>query len=144
MSDSTRRAGDEMGKMGGKLDAIRDAAGGILGVFGGLAAAITAAGGAAIVSAAKYEQTEMAFTTLLGSGQKAQSFLKDLANFAANTPFDLTGLQSSSQQLLAFGFQAKDVIPIMTSVGDSISALGGGEEEISRVVAALGKGFCLV
>lgn len=107
-----------------------------LGILGG---AMAAAGGAAIKMAAEFEQTEVAFTTLLGSGEEAQAFLSDLADFAAKTPFELRGLQASSRQLLAFGFQANDIIPIMTDVGDAVSALGGGQEEISRVVRALGQ-----
>lgn len=139
MTADARRAGDEMGRMGGRLSVIGEAAGGITAGFAAIGAAFAAAGTAAVISAAKYEQTEMAFTTLLGSGEKAQGFLEGLAEFAAKTPFELTGLQESSKLLLAFGFEAKNIIPIMGTVGDAISALGGGEEEVNRVVTALGQ-----
>lgn len=102
-------------------------------------AAMGAAGAYAITLAAQMEQSEIAFGTLLGSGEKAQEFLADLAGFAAKTPFELRGLKQGSRMLLAFGFQAQDIIPMMTAVGDSVAALGGGEFEIQRVVRALGQ-----
>lgn len=101
--------------------------------------AMAAVGSYAIVMAAQMQQSEIAFGTLLGSGEKAKTFLKDLADFAAETPFELRGLQAGSRMLLAFGFQAQDIIPMMTAVGDAVAALGGGEHEIQRVVRALGQ-----
>lgn len=111
-------------------------------VVGGAALVATAMAGVGIASikmAANMEQTEVAFTTLLGDTETAKAFLADLSEFAAKTPFELPGLQRSSRQLLAFGFEAGEILPIMTDVGDAISALGGGEAEISRVVNALGQ-----
>lgn len=102
-------------------------------------AAMGAAGMYSIHMAAQMEQAEIAFGTLLGSGEKAKEFLDDLATFAARTPFDLPGLRQSSRMLLAFGFQAEEIIPMMTAVGDSVAALGGGTFEIQRVVRALGQ-----
>lgn len=102
-------------------------------------AAMGAAGMYAITLAAQMEQSEIAFGTLLGSGEKAKAFLDGLAQFAARTPFELQGLKASSRMLLAFGFRAEEVIPIMTAVGDSVAALGGGTAEIQRVVRALGQ-----
>jgi tape measure domain-containing protein len=89
--------------------------------------------------AAEWEQTEIAFTTLLKSGEKARDFLEELDRFAAVTPFELPGLIDASRRLLAFGFQAEEVVPIMRSVGDAVAALGGGEAEIQSVIRALGQ-----
>ncbi len=101
--------------------------------------ALGVVGGYAIMLAAQMEQSEIAFGTLLGSGEKAEAFLRDLSQFAAKTPFEMPGLMRGSRMLLAFGFQAKEIIPMMTAVGDSVAALGGGEFEIQRVVRALGQ-----
>lgn len=98
-----------------------------------------AVGTGAIRLAANLEQAEIAFSTMLGSGEKAKSFLDDLASFAASTPFEFVGLQQSSRLLLAFGFEAQNILPIMGRVGDAVAALGGGEFEIQRVVRALGQ-----
>lgn len=119
-----------------KLASASNAAGIAMGVFG---AAMAAAAVGSIKLAADLEQSRVAFTTLLGSGEKAKKFLDELAAFAASTPFEFKDLQDSSRRLLAFGFAAKDIIPIMNAVGSAVAGLGGGKEQIDRVTLALGQ-----
>src|SRR5690349_5662544 len=72
----------------------------------GLAAGATAVGGlgyAALKAAGDMEQTTVAFTTMLGSGEKAKAFVAQLIDFAKRTPFTLVGLEDASKQLLAYG-----------------------------------------
>lgn len=88
---------------------------------------------------ATIEQAKMSFETLLGSSQKAQQMVQQLVNFAAHTPFELTGVQNAAKQLLAMGFSGKQVIPVMTAVGNAVSAVGGGDEELQGVILALGQ-----
>jgi tape measure domain-containing protein len=116
-----------------------DASGTIARSLAVVGAAAAVAGGAAVKLAAQWEQTEIAFTTMLGSSEKAKTFLRDLDKFAARTPFELPGLIDASRKLLAFGFEAESIIPVMTSVGDAVAALGGGRETIDRVTRALGQ-----
>ena len=89
--------------------------------------------------AASAEQTQIAFSGLLGSAEKATSFLKDLRNFAATTPFEFPELAHDAQMMLSFGFQTRDVIPMMTRLGDAISAMGGSSAEIERATLAIGQ-----
>lgn len=105
----------------------------------GLSAALAGLGTVAVRSAAQMEQTEKAFTTLLKSADLAKDFLAELERFAAATPFELPGLLNASKRLLAFGFSAQQVIPILTAIGDSAAALGMGEEGISRLTTAIGQ-----
>lgn len=112
---------------------------GVIGGFTALAGAAAAAGLGAIKMAADMEQSQIAFTTLLDDADKAKSFLSDLFQFAAETPFEIKGLQDASRKLLAFGFESKEIIPMMTDIGDAVAALGGGEFEIDRVTRALGQ-----
>lgn len=119
-----------------KLASASNAAGIAMGVFG---AAMAAAAIGSIKLAADLEQSRVAFTTLLGSGEKARKFLDELAAFAASTPFEFKDLQDSSRRLLAFGFAAKDIIPIMNSVGGAAAGLGLGKEGIDRMTLALGQ-----
>jgi tape measure domain-containing protein len=88
---------------------------------------------------ASMEQTTTAFTTLLGSGEAARSFLEDLRAFAAATPFEFPELADAAKKLLAMGFAAEDVVPMMTNIGDAVAALGGGKAEVDRVTMALGQ-----
>lgn len=120
-----------------------------LGAVAGVAlpASIAVGAGAAIVSIGKMgiaynslkEQAEIAFTTMLGSGEAAREMLADLETFAAKTPFEFEKLLPQSQQLKAFGFEAKRIIPMLTTIGDAVSGLGGGGEKIRRVTLALGQ-----
>lgn len=89
--------------------------------------------------AAQWEQTEIAFTTLLGSAESANKFLGELVEFAARTPFNLTNIAQASRQLLAYGFTAEQVLPTLSAIGDAVSALGGGADEIQRAVLAIGQ-----
>lgn len=106
-----------------------------------LAAGLTsvAAAGATvgIKTAANMEQANIAFTTMLGSGEKARAFLSDLNKFAAKTPFDFPGLQSAASSLISAGIDANKVIPIMTSLGNATSGMGTGAEGVQRATVAL-------
>jgi len=104
-----------------------------------LTAGFVGAGFAAVKFAADMEQTEIAFETLLGSADAARKMVEDLTDFAARTPFQMPGITKSAQQLLAYGFQAESIIPMLTSVGDAISGLGGNEENMQSVIRALGQ-----
>jgi tape measure domain-containing protein len=103
-------------------------------VLGGLGVA----GGAWGLSvAAQAEQAEIAFTTMLGSGEKAKAFLDELKAFAAQTPFEFPELQTAASSLISAGFAAEDVIPIMTTLGDVTSGMGTGAEGVQRATVAL-------
>lgn len=103
-----------------------------------IAAIATAAlGGAVLKMAGDMEQVEIAFETMLGSATEAEKLLKDITQFAATTPFELTGLIQSSKQLLAFKFSAEEIIPIMRNLGNI--AAGVGRDKLPTLVRALGK-----
>ncbi|GEA17494.1 tape measure protein [Moorella sp. E306M] len=112
---------------------------GLLGVGVGGAAAITGLIKAPLELAGNMEQARIGFTTMLGSAEKATAFVKDLQLFAAKTPFEFPQLQESSRLLLAFGFAAEDVLPMMTAIGNAAAGLGVGAEGIDRAVRALGQ-----
>jgi len=111
----------------------------LAGVLATVGAAAVTAGTGLVKLAGEAEQAQVAFTTLLGSAEKAQAFLAELRDFAARTPFEMAGLQDSSRKLLAFGFTAQQIIPMLTAVGDAVGSLGGSAEVMDRVVYALGQ-----
>lgn len=104
-----------------------------------LTAGIGAAGFFGIKTAANFEQTRIAFEGILGDVGKANRLLGDLRDFAARTPFEFTGLADSAKQLLAVGFEADEILPTMTTLGNVAATLGVGEAEIAGVVRALGQ-----
>jgi len=110
-----------------------------IGVIAGVAAGISAMGVASVKAAADFEQSQIAFTTMLGSAEAAESKLKELADFAKKTPFTLPGVERSARQLLAVGFEADDLLPTLKNVGDVASGLGLGEEGLQRLILNLGQ-----
>lgn len=129
MGDTVDSSGKRFGGMG---DAAKKMGGGLLFAAGaGLTMGVKTASG--------LQQADIAFTTMLGSGQKADAFLADLKDFAASTPFEFPDLVSASQKLLAMGFTAKEVRPTLTAIGDAVAGLGGGPEMVDRVTMALGQ-----
>ena len=113
----------------------------------GLTAAITAPLAAATVAGVKWaastasnaEQVNLAFTTMLKSPERAQEMIQKLVKFARETPFDMPGLQTATQHLLAYGFAADDVIPMLTDIGNAAAGLGIGQQGIDSITRALGQ-----
>lgn len=149
---SVDQANDKVGRLdraGQKLGRTLEAAGrtgarGLSAVGSGLASAgkiagglVAAAGGYGLKIAAQNEQAEISFTTMLGSGKKARAFLGELQSFAARTPFDFAGLQTSASSLISAGIDAKQVIPIMTTLGNVTSGMGTGAEGVQRATVAI-------
>ena len=128
---------DKCNKMTGALSAI--AAVQLGSVFTGMAGGILNMGIASIQAAAQMRQYEIAFQTMLKSTDAGTQMLRDLQQFAAETPFDVPGVVSAGQQLMAFGFKAEEIIPMLTNLGDAASGLGLGTEGVSRLAYALGQ-----
>ena len=157
-----QKAGDKIskaGKAGGRFSAsitrasdrataglkgVQDAAAGIGAAFAATGAAkiiggIVNVGLAAVKSAAQMKQYEIAFTTMLRSQEKGAQMLEDLQKFAQVTPFDVPGVVEAGQKLMAFGFQADEVISTLTTLGDAAAGLGKGSAGVSQMAYALGQ-----
>lgn len=136
--------GDELSKasaMAGKLGKAVQGLGSLAtGAFAkDIVNGLLGAGAASIKAAAQMRQYEIAFQTMLKSADEGTQMLRDLQKFAAETPFDVPGVVSAGQQLMAFGFKAKKVIPMLTSLGDAAAGLGQGTAGVSRLAYALGQ-----
>lgn len=98
---------------------------------------MAAAGIGAIVKlGSEVEQTNVAFTTLVGNETKAASMLGEIAQFAADTPFEKFGLTKNAQLMLNFGVATDRVLPLLRQLGD-IS--GGDAERLSSLSLVLGQ-----
>src|SRR5690606_26494080 len=89
--------------------------------------------------AAQYEQTQMAFATMLGSMEEADSFLRFLEQRARETPFGFVQLQEFSRAMLAWGFARREIERMIDPIGNFVAAMGGGQEHMDRIVRALGQ-----
>jgi phage tail tape-measure protein len=96
-------------------------------------AAVGTAGVAAIKSAGSYEQSRIAFETMLGSADKARVLMQQIADFAKSTPFELPEVVQGTKQLLAFGFAQDQLLPTMRKLGDLASGLGVPVGQLTNV-----------
>jgi tape measure domain-containing protein len=110
-----------------------------IGVFEAVKMGFQTIASTAIDFNAQMEQARIGFTTMLGSAERAEAFLRDMADFAAKTPFEFPELLDASKRMLAYGFAAGDVLPIMEAVGNASAAVGLGTEGINRIILALGQ-----
>jgi tape measure domain-containing protein len=110
-----------------------------IGVFEAVKMGFQTIASTAIDFNAQMEQARIGFTTMLGSAERAEVFLRDMADFAAKTPFEFPELLDASKRMLAYGFAAGDVLPIMEAVGNASAAVGLGTEGINRIILALGQ-----
>jgi tape measure domain-containing protein len=104
---------------------------------GGLGASLGILGKQMFESAGNFEQSKIAFTTMLGSAEKADKLLKEMTDFAKKTPFELRGLEDQTKKLLAYGFEADNVLTATKMLGD-ISA-GVGMDKLPQLTLAFGQ-----
>lgn len=71
----------------------------------------------------QFQQLEIAFKTMLGSGEKASKLMDQLVRTAATTPFDLQSVAQGAKQLLAYGTAAEDVNDTLIKLGDIAAGL---------------------
>lgn len=79
---------------------------------------ISAGVGAVTALGAQAEQTSAAFTTLVGSEEKAAGILKEINGFAAKTPYGNLDLTDNAKTMLNFGVQADKVNGYLRQLGD--------------------------
>ena len=140
LSKPAAAAANALKPMGPSLVSVASAVGpALIGGIVGFGAALVGAAVAGVSFNANLETTTAALETLLGSTQAAKKRLKELQKFAATTPFEFPELAKTHQLMLAMGFASEDVLPLMEDIGNAVAALGGGSEEVNRVVRALGQ-----
>lgn len=84
---------------------------------------VSVAMGFLIKKAGDFEQTKVAFDTMLGSAERADALLKDLFTLAATTPFQIKDVLKNAKLLLGMGVAADDVIKTMTNLGNVAAGL---------------------
>jgi hypothetical protein len=84
-----------------------------------------------------FEQIQVAFETMIGDTDRAKKALADLQAFAMRTPFNFKELAEGSKQLLAFGYEAEQLVPTMETLGNI--AAGVGKDKLPHLIMALGQ-----
>lgn len=114
----------------GNLNAAGLASAGVIAAMGAMSAA-------AVTNAASYEQNRIAFESMLGSADRARSLLKQVSDFAQQTPFELPQVVEGSKRLLAYNIEAKRIIPTFRMLGDI--AAGVGTDKLPQLITAFGQ-----
>ena len=133
--DIEQKVGNAGEKAGNKLQ--QSLWGGLKALVGlGVTKALSTAAWRAYTLAGNLQQADVAFTTMLWGAEAARRMLQDLSDFAANTPFELTGVRETAKQLLAYNIEAHKIIPTLKALGD-VSA--GLSVPIQQVAFAYGQ-----
>jgi tape measure domain-containing protein len=116
--------------------------GGMVAMTAGIGAAMAGAAAAvgvgmkSVTAAADFEQTKVAFATLIGDAAKAEATLAKLRELGAATPFEFPELADAGRKLIAFGESADTVPETLRRIGD-VSA--GVQAPISEIAELYGK-----
>lgn len=133
--DIEQKVGNAGDKAGSKLQ--QSLWGGLKALVGlGVTKALSTAAWRAYTLAGNLQQADVAFTTMLWGAEAARRMLQDLSDFAANTPFELTGVRETAKQLLAYNIEAHKIIPTLKALWD-VSA--GLSVPIQQVAFAYGQ-----
>jgi hypothetical protein len=96
-------------------------------------AAALGAGIKAVTSAADFEQTKVAFTTLTGDAAKAEQTLAQLRELGAKTPFEFPELADAGRKLIAFGEGSDTVAATLARIGDVSAGVQAPVNEIAEL-----------
>ena len=96
-------------------------------------AAAVGVGMKAVNSAADFEQTKVAFTTLIGDAAKAEQTLGKLRELGAKTPFEFPELADAGRKLIAFGESADSVPETLRRIGDVSAGVQAPVNEIAEL-----------
>lgn len=90
--------------------------------------------------AAGREKDLISFTTLFGGRRStAERYLADLVDMANTTPFLYNDLTAMSKTLATYKYSDREILPVLTKIGDAGAALGMGTSDMTMVATALGR-----
>jgi tape measure domain-containing protein len=105
--------------------------------------AVLALGAAALKTGIDYnslqQRSRAALTSLLGSAEAANAQMEKLDAFARTSPFSKSTFITAQQQMLAFGIEAKKVVPYLDAIQNAVAAAGGSNADIEGIVATMSK-----
>jgi tape measure domain-containing protein len=78
-------------------------------------------GNEALQAAGKFEQTTIAFETMLGSASETTALLNSLTEFAAKTPFEMPEIEQAARGLVQFGERGEELMDTLKILGNAAS-----------------------
>jgi tape measure domain-containing protein len=143
-TSSIDRAAGQLDKVGSSISSGFKKVGDVVATSFTIGAGAVAGFSAAVVTSGKSynvlaQTSQAAFKTILGSADAATQMMSDLAGFAKTSPFPRQNFIEATQQMLAFGFAAKDVIPTLDAIQNAVAATGGSATQINEIADILSK-----
>ena len=123
-----------LGKVG--VTALKGIGTAFVGLASAAGAGVAAVAKMGIEYNAQMQSYQTAFTTMLGSAEKAQKLTDDLKEMAAATPLAMTDLADASQILLAFGSSAEELPDQLKRLGDVAQ---GDAQALGTMATAFGR-----
>ncbi|KPV54676.1 hypothetical protein SE17_02295 [Kouleothrix aurantiaca] len=122
--------------------------GAILNGVSAIGSSIKGVAGAMLAGNGEFERYNNQFTTLLGSSEAAKQRMAELAQFGAETPFELPDVVKADQILTNFGLHAENAKDrfgfsageIQRIAGDAASGVGIGFDEMSTYLGKFSAG----
>lgn len=74
-----------------------------------------------LYQAGKFEQTTIAFETMIGSVEETKKTLEDLTEFAALTPFEMPEIEAAARGLIQFGERGDELMDTLNMLGNAAS-----------------------
>lgn len=146
-ADKTDKAADSLGSIQKKSGFFDGMAGEVAKgqtlatAFSAIAGKIKEIGSQAVTTGVNYnaqvEQYQVALTNMLGSQEKASETLEQIKKDAARTPFDTANLVKANEYLISTGETAENSRKTVLALGDAVSAVGGGSDELGRMAQNL-------
>lgn len=142
VTDTVRSAATGMQSLGlsfaeGKLTALQFAS--ALGALASTAAMFAGVASSAlgVRLAAQVEQLAVGFETLVGNAQDASRLLKEITDIGLKTAFSPEDVAEYAKRLLAVGYTAQEVVPVLRTLLDTTAAVGGTSETLGRIALAI-------
>lgn len=86
---------------------------------------------------AMMEQSEIAWSTILGDAKEASETIARLQEMGAKTPFEFEDLDKAAKLLNMAGYEGENLYKTLTNVGDAVSAIGGSGEDLQAISMAI-------
>ena len=84
----------------------------------------------------EFEQTEIAFNTMLQSREKGNALMQEMVELAKNTPMQFSEVSQGAKQLLAYQVEAEKLTETLSMLGDISSGLS---VPMSRLILVYGQ-----
>ena len=99
--------------------------------------AMAAFGNSVVKVGEDFEAMEIGLSTLLKSSEAAREVFKNIREDAKTTPFDVQSLLMANRALISSGIEAGRAREDVLALANAVSATGGGNDELQRMVVNL-------